>query len=150
MQLTDPELIPLRFTLWADQEDDETLSISLEYNHGNPAFNLRDVVLSIPCPNPPSVGACSSNYTYDDHARVLKWQVGEVNSEINSSGNIEFSVEAESASKCHPIAISFESEQTFSGMNVDAVSRASGGEEVEFISDASLTATKFHIVAGDV
>jgi hypothetical protein len=143
---SDSSQLPIKFALWADQEDEETLVVTLEYNHENKKFSLTDVVISIPCPNPPDVRACSGN-TPEYDSEFLVWSIGDVDAN-EPSGSLEFAVEGGSVSSLKPIAISLQSNNTFSGLQIVAVRRPDN-TEVDHECVSTLSCHKFHIVSGD-
>jgi hypothetical protein len=145
LTVRDPTAIPLRFSVWADQEDEETLAVTLEFSRENKSLNLEGVEIVIPCTNQPEVGSDDQSTRYENGCLV--WSVGAVDAD-NDSGTLEFTVEESSAARLHPIQVSFDSENTFSGLQCQSVHREDG-TEVDFVCHTGLTAHRFQIVNTD-
>lgn len=146
--IRDPDEVPMLFTVWADAEDDGTI-LSLELAHQKEDFVLYNVVVSIPCPGgAPEIRASTSDCVYDADESAVKWTIPEVSAE-NNAGSIElFCPDAEPAA-LHPIAVTFESESSYSGLTLQGVEPRDEGEVPTFTCTTCLTATKYFIVSGE-
>lgn len=140
--IDDPDLAPLLFTVWADEDGDGTV-MTVEFQHQHPHLTMENVTVSIPCPNDPEVRDCTEGAEHDGDSLV--WTIPLV--EVNTTGNLEFFCPGVEAADLHPININFECNNSYSGIDVASVDAREDGDIPSFECVSSLVSTRYQIAA---
>ena len=140
---SDDSAVPLTLNVWPNAEDGETV-VSCEYTMDQPDLELVDVIVRIPCSQPPNVTSVNGDWRYDKQTKQLLWQIGNVTQD-NSSGSIEFSVSDNDADALFPIHVDFTSASPFSGLSVPDVVHVDSGEGVKFAPHISVATESYTV-----
>lgn len=145
MQTTDEDAIPFSVNFWPSEEDGRSV-VSVEYSVVKSDLVYTDVTITIPCPSsdPPEITTVDGDFHYDQRDRCLIWTIPEI-SEDNGSGSLEFNCPEIDPDDFFPLHINFNSECTYSGLEIHDVQLVGSDNSVEHETSVTLRAEKFTI-----
>jgi len=144
MQTDDESQVPFSLNFWPEVEDGQSV-VNVEFSLVK-QLDLRNVVISIPCRSsqPPEVRQIDGHHHYDHHKKLFTWTIDQISPD-NDHGSLEFSVPEVDSESFYPISINFNSDQTYSGFQVTAVTGAESDRSVKFASRSALAVEKYII-----
>ena len=125
--------VPFSVNCWPSEGRDGMFEVNIEYQLENENLVLDNVLVFIPMSgnSRPEILSCDGDWTQNTTDHILEWNIGSVSTE-NSSGTLEFKVQANDLDSFFPINIQFDSETSFCGVNVRQAILVESGESVEF------------------
>ncbi|KAG9244130.1 hypothetical protein BJ878DRAFT_507674 [Calycina marina] len=141
-KVDDTSAIPITFTVWVNQDADDTYNVTVEYElTGGDA--LMDVVLVIPyATSEPAVS--SFDATYEVSGDSLEWTIGLVD-ESNATGSFEFEVQAGDENEFFPMQVKFGKTRPYIDVDVTDVMLVEMDESISFSKEIKSVADQYVI-----
>lgn len=143
MQTKDEGALPITFSAWPSQNGNQA-SMNIEYELQNMSFEARNLLVSIPSPDAPSVQQASGNHRFDSRRSCIEWKVDLIDSE-NSSGSMEFTVENCNPDSLFPIQINFSSTRPFCEIAIEEVFNAQSNQPIKYSKVVGMSVENFVI-----
>eukprot|EP00457_Paulinella_chromatophora_P006552 gb/GEZN01006570.1/.p1 GENE.gb/GEZN01006570.1/~~gb/GEZN01006570.1/.p1 ORF type:complete len:528 (-),score=90.60 gb/GEZN01006570.1/:3-1586(-) len=145
MKTEDEAQLPFSVNFWPTAEDDNTqVDITLELVKEE--LVLKNLVITIPCPadDAPEVAEHDGEFSYEARKKQLVWRVPELSAETPKV-SLEFSCDVE-PDEMYPLSINFESDTTYSNLQVESVEKVEDGTELDEVPQKSqLIVNKFEV-----
>ncbi|KIJ66580.1 hypothetical protein HYDPIDRAFT_174623 [Hydnomerulius pinastri MD-312] len=142
----DESYVPLSINCWPSPSNDGTCEVNIEYELENENITLFDVTISIPLPpgSYPTVST-QSEWSVNPSTHSLDWSIVQISPE-DRSGTLEFTVGGDDVGTFFPVKVSFVAQGSLAGIGIAGVTRAEGGEEVVFSSDAMVSTDEYLVL----
>ena len=143
----DESHMPLSINCWPTDAGDGKCDVNIEYELLHERLELRDIVISIPCPSgvgSPTVGSCDGEYNYEARRNTMEWRIPVIDQD-SKQGSMEFTIPGRQ-DDFFPVTVSFTSETTFCDLGVTSVvASEEGGRSIPFSNDNHLIVEKYII-----
>lgn len=143
----DESHLPFSINCWPSDAGDGKCDVNIEYELLHEQLELRDVVISIPCPSgvgAPTVGSCDGEYNYESRRNTMEWRVPVVD-QNSKHGSMEFTIPGR-PDDFFPVTVTFTSETTFCDIGVGSVSSSEeDGRSIAFSGESHLIVEKYII-----
>ncbi|XP_065198528.1 coatomer subunit delta-like [Sycon ciliatum] len=136
---------PLLINCWPSGLGDGKCEVNIEYDLLNEHLELRDVLISIPCPSgvgAPKVGNCDGEYKFENRRSVMEWRIPVIDSSSSKQGSLDFTIPAREED-FFPVTVSFTSESTFCHLGISAVMSSEDERSIAYSNDSSLIVDKY-------
>ncbi|KAK9915694.1 hypothetical protein WJX75_002778 [Coccomyxa subellipsoidea] len=144
MQTKDESLVPLSINCWPSISGGESF-VNIEYE-SFAEFDLQNVVVAIPCHQPPRINQVDGDYHYDSRKQVLLWSIDLID-DTNRSGSMEFVIGSAATSDAFfPVDVSFSAQHTLADVSISAVLAVDDDQPVKYATRSMLQTDGYQVV----
>jgi len=146
LKSTDENMIPLKLVCWPEDIGDGKMNVNIEYNLGDTALTLHDVLIKIPLNNhgtPEIVTSETGVYRHNSRRHILEWEINVIDAD-SSSGILEFEIDCTDKADLFPVTVSFGSNDTLYPIEIGNITTLDG-EQAKYGQRKQLKVEQFEI-----
>ncbi|CAL8470044.1 g9586 [Coccomyxa elongata] len=144
MQTKEESLVPLSINCWPSISGGESF-VNIEYE-SFAEFDLQNVVVAIPCHQPPRINQVDGDYHYDSRKQALLWSIDLID-DTNRSGSMEFVIASAATSDAFfPVDVSFSAQHTLADVRIAAVLAVDDEQPVKYATRCTLQTDGYQVV----
>lgn len=139
----DTDYLPLTINAWPEAGRKST-NVNIEYTLERKDMTLHNLVISVPLgtSEAPEIVSVDGSTNHVRKEELLEWIIDVVDAK-NGTGTLEFEIPQVDETAFFPMAVSFESNETMVGINVE--SATAGSEPLKTSSSTSLSVVSFQV-----